>query len=88
MYNSNSSSLAWAISYDSTYFIDGENEDPGKGYDLSRMQGESGLQAGPAAGILDRSPRLGDMSPVDSGQTLQVKCRLQPWCEFCGLCSQ
>ena len=31
---------------------------------------------------------LGDMSPVDSGQTLQVKCRLQPWCEFCGLCSQ
>ena len=58
-YNSNSSSLAWAISYDSTYFIDGENEDPGKGYDLSRLQGESGLQAGPAAGILDRSPRPG-----------------------------
>lgn len=58
-YNSHSNSLAWTISYNSTYFIDRENQDPGKGYGLSRPQGESGLQAGPAAGVLNQSPRPG-----------------------------
>ena len=75
MYNSHSNSLAWTISYDSTYFIDRENQDPGKGYDLSRAQGESGLQAGPAAGVLDQSPRPGKY--VACGFWVDFACEIQ-----------
>lgn len=37
-YNSRNNSLAWAISYDFAYFIDGENGGSERGYDLSRLQ--------------------------------------------------
>ena len=46
-----------------------------KGYDLSRAQGESGLQAGPAAGVLDQSPRPG--KHVACGFWVDFACEIQ-----------
>ena len=59
--------------------MDGENGGLERDYDLSRLQGEPGPEAGPAAGVLAQSPRPGCLQGVLGTLKLDSSLVLALW---------